>query len=147
VLRAAYAITKTLDVPRVVNVTGNASGITGNVVYHGLDFSGTAITDTIALSGTSTVAGTKAFASVTSVDLPVQTHSGTDTVALGVSTTIVGFPAVLIAAGNFIRATFNGSTDAGSAAVSATLSQNLWTTAGTFTGLATTGALVLTFTA
>ena len=145
--QAAYAVTKTLDVPRVLNVTGNASGITGNVVYHGLDFSGTAITDTIALSGTSTVAGVKAFASVTSVDLPTQTHSGTDTVALGVSTTIVGFPAVLIAAGNFIRATFNGSTDAGSAAVSATLSQNLWTTAGTFTGLATTGALVLTFTA
>jgi hypothetical protein len=145
--QTAYAITKTLDVPRVVNVTGNASGITGNVVIHGTDFAGTVITNTIALSGTSTVAGTKAFASVTSVDFPAQTHSGTDTVSVGVSTTIVGLPSVLIASGNLLSATFNGSTDAGSVAVSTTLSQNLWTTAGTFTGLAATGALVLTFTA
>ena len=51
---------------------------------------------------------------------------------------------MLIAAGNFISATFNGSTDAGSAAVNAALSQNLWTTAGTFDG---TKSLVLIFTA
>ena len=142
--QAGYAITTNPDVPRVINVTGNASGITGNVVIHGTDFLGASISDTIALSGSSTVAGVKAFATVTSVDLPAQTHAGTDTVAIGVSTTIVGLPAVLPYASYMLIELFNGSADGGSTAVNAAISQNLYTASGTFDG---TKKLVLVFVA
>jgi hypothetical protein len=70
-------------VPRNVTVKGNASGITGNVVINGTNREGVAITETIALSGASEVVGNKAFATVTSVDLPAETHAGTDTVSIG----------------------------------------------------------------
>lgn len=69
--------------PRNVTAKGNASGITGDVVIHGTNMNGEVISDTIALSGASEVAGVKAFKTVTSVDLPAETHAGTDTVSLG----------------------------------------------------------------
>jgi hypothetical protein len=133
--QTSYALTNQPDVPRVLNVTGNAGGISGNVKIYGTDFAGTAINDTIALSGSSTVAGARAFATVTMVDLPAQTHSGTDTVAIGVSTTIVGMPSVVPYAAYLLSALFNGSTDAGSLAIDAALSKNLYTAAGTFNGV------------
>lgn len=71
------------DVPRNVTATGNAAGIVGNVVIHGTDEQGNALTETIALNGSTTVAGTRIFKTVTSVDLPAQTHAGTDTVSVG----------------------------------------------------------------
>jgi hypothetical protein len=77
---AAEAITAGLTspaFPRNVSITGNASGITGNVTAKGTNFAGAAISETIALSGTSTVAGNKAFKSVTEFDLPAQTHAPT----------------------------------------------------------------------
>lgn len=69
--------------PRNVTAKGNASGITGNVVIHGTDEAGNTITETIALSGSTEVAGNKVFKTVTSVDLPAETHAGTDTVSIG----------------------------------------------------------------
>lgn len=65
------------DVPRTVTAKGNVSGISGNVVISGLNILGEFITDTIALSGTSEVEGIKAFASVSNIHLPVQTHTPT----------------------------------------------------------------------
>src|SRR5262245_5714395 len=53
------------DSPRNITVTGNASGNAGNVVITGTDVKGATLTETIALSGTSTVVGNKAFATVT----------------------------------------------------------------------------------
>lgn len=73
----------TIDVPRNVTVKGNASGNAGNVVIQGTNCHGEAISETIALNGASEVAGSKIFATVTSVDLPAETHSGTDTVSIG----------------------------------------------------------------
>jgi len=70
-------------VPRNLSVTGNASGITGNVVITGTNWLGEEITETIALNGTSTVLGNKAFRTVTKVSLPVEIHAGTDTVSVG----------------------------------------------------------------
>ena len=81
-------------VPRCLSVTGNAGGIAGNVVITGTDMAGAAITDTIALSGSSTVAGTKAFATVTSIAYPAETNAGTDTVSIG-TTDKLGLPAML----------------------------------------------------
>lgn len=77
--------------PRNLSVTGNASGITGNVVIKGTNYNGDEITETIALNGTSTVEGTKAFATVTEVNLPVETHAGTDTVSIGFGE-VLGLP-------------------------------------------------------
>jgi len=71
------------DVARALSITGNAAGITGNVVITGTDVNGDAITDTIALSGASTVAGVKAFRTVTQIVVPVRNASG-DTVTIGV---------------------------------------------------------------
>lgn len=71
-------------VPRVLSITGVA-GLTGkNVVITGTDFAGAALTDTIALNGSTTVAGTKAFATVTKITLPVKTGE-TDTVSVGLA--------------------------------------------------------------
>ena len=46
---------------------------------------GEAITDTIALNGTSTVAGVKAFKTVASISLPVYAVADTETVSVGIS--------------------------------------------------------------
>lgn len=71
------------DVPRVVRIKGNASGIAGNVVVTGTDINGGAVTDTIALNGSSAVDGVKAFATVTSIVVPAKTNSSGDTVSVG----------------------------------------------------------------
>jgi hypothetical protein len=75
-------------VPRNVSITGNASGIAGNVVVKGTNFAGVAITDTIALNGTATVQGVKAFKTVTEVDLPIKTNSSGDTVSVGLGSAL-----------------------------------------------------------
>ena len=69
-------------VPRSVQVVGNTAGMTGNVTVKGTAYDGSAISETFALNGTTTVAGTAAFATVTEIDLPVQTGAG-DTVSVG----------------------------------------------------------------
>jgi hypothetical protein len=85
---AAQTVTTSItnpDFPRLVTVKGNASGITGNVVIAGTNIRGESISDTIALNGASEVAGVKAFKTVTSITLPIQTHAGTDNVSVGIS--------------------------------------------------------------
>lgn len=72
------------DVPRNVTVKGNASGITGDVIVHGTNINGDVINETIALNGSTEIAGNKAFKTVTSVDFPAETHAGTDTVSVGI---------------------------------------------------------------
>jgi hypothetical protein len=72
------------DFPRNLSITGGAGGMAGNVVITGTNIRGTVITETIALSGTSTVVGNKAFATVTSVALPGYTNNTSDTVSVGV---------------------------------------------------------------
>lgn len=77
--------------PRNVTVTGNASGIAGDVVIKGTNYAGEAITETIALSGTSTVAGNKAFKTVAEIDLPIKTNASGDTVSVGIGSKL-GLP-------------------------------------------------------
>ena len=62
-------------VPRNLQIDGNVSGITGNVKIYGTNFAGAAITETIALDGTTDKPGNLAFKTVTKVDLPVQVHT------------------------------------------------------------------------
>lgn len=63
------------DVARIVTIKGSASGVTGNVVITGTNLAGAAITETIALNGASEVLGTKAFAAVSNIHLPAQSHT------------------------------------------------------------------------
>jgi hypothetical protein len=69
-------------VARNLTITGNQSSCTGNVVIAGTDMEGQAISETIAAAGTSTVVGSKAFATVTSITIPTQ-GAGGDTIAIG----------------------------------------------------------------
>ena len=62
-------------VPRALSITGNVSGITGDVVITGTNFAGEEIEETIALNGTATVNGNKAFETVDMIELPVEVHA------------------------------------------------------------------------
>jgi hypothetical protein len=66
------------SVPRNLVVTGNVSGITGNVVIDGTNYENEDITETIALNGATPVLGAKAFKTIDTITLPVQTHTPTE---------------------------------------------------------------------
>lgn len=72
------------DFPRVLSITGTKAGatLTGNVVITGTDIRGNALSETIALNGDNTVAGTKAFKTVTNIRVPVKVTTG-DVVSVG----------------------------------------------------------------
>lgn len=119
------------DVPRVVTVKGNASGITGDVVITGTNMAGEVITETIALNGATEVVGTKAFKTVTQIDFPVEVHAGTDTVSVGIGNKF-GVPNICYNAACLLIKLFNGSADSGTLAVdSDELEKNLFTINGT----------------
>jgi len=119
------------DVPRTVTVKGNASGNAGNVVISGTDVEGGAITDTIALNGATEVEGVKAFATVTNIALPVETHAGTDTVSVGIAKKL-GLPHIVANAALLLVKLFDGSADSGSLAVDADeVEKNLFALNGT----------------
>lgn len=71
------------DVPRCVQIDGNASGIAGNVVVTGTNINDAVITDTIAANGTTAVSGVKAFKTITSILLPAFTNDANDTISVG----------------------------------------------------------------
>jgi hypothetical protein len=91
------------DVPRVVTVKGNLSGIAGDVNIVGTNIANAAITEVIALNGATEVIGTKAFKTVTEVDLPGESHTSTAQVetatAAGTVTTSGNASVVVTAAG------------------------------------------------
>jgi hypothetical protein len=116
------------DVPRALTITGNQADEVGNVVIAGTDAAGAAITDTLALSGISTVEGTKAFKTVTRITVPVRTSAG-DTVIVGWGKKL-GLPHKVYNAACLLIKLFNGAADSGTLAASATLSQNLFSLNG-----------------
>ena len=71
------------DFYRCVLAKGNASGMTGTVTVFGTDPFGAVVQDSIALSGTSAVAGIVPMSTVTAIVLPVKTHTNGDTVSIG----------------------------------------------------------------
>lgn len=99
-------------VPRNVTVKGNAGGIAGSVVITGTDMADAALTESIALNGSSEVVGLKAFKTVTSIELPVYTNGGSDTVSVGIGSKI-GLPFKL--ALNTVHQAFLGGTLEGTA--------------------------------
>ncbi len=70
-------------VARNVIVKGNAAGIAGDVVITGTNYLNEVITETIALNAATAVAGTKAFKTITNINLPAKTNGSGDTVSIG----------------------------------------------------------------
>ena len=99
------------DVPRNVTATANAAGCAGDVVVTGTNWAGEVITDTIALAGAAEIAGVKAFATVTAVHLPPETHAGTDTVSIGVGNCL-GLQRPIAAAGDVVEVARKAAADA-----------------------------------
>jgi len=121
------------DVPRTITITGNQAGEAGNVVIAGTDAAGTSITDTIALSGTSTVEGVRAFKTVTSITVPAKTNEG-DTVSVGWGKKL-GLPHKVYNAACLLVKLFSGSADSGTLSVHSDLSKNLFALNGTPDGI------------
>jgi len=117
------------DVPRTLTITGNAAGITGNVVIEGTDAAGAAITDTIAANGTSTVEGVRAFKTVTKITVPTKNAAG-NTISVGTAKKL-GLPHKVYNAACLLVKLFNGATDAGALTVHSELSKNLFALNGT----------------
>jgi hypothetical protein len=63
------------DYPRTLTAKGSVTGVAGNVVITGTNILGEVITDSIALSGASEIEGIKAFATVTGIALPAESHA------------------------------------------------------------------------
>jgi hypothetical protein len=94
------------DYARNLVVVGSTAGMTGNVVVYGTSKEGSKISETFALNGTTPVIGNKAFATVTSYDLPVQ-GAGGQTVSVGTGSKF-GF-AVRLTVNTVIFAYLNGT--------------------------------------
>ena len=95
------------DVPRSVKLKANASGVAGDVVVHGTNMADEEISETLALNGTTEVLGSKAFKTITQIDLPAETHEGTDTVSVGTANKL-GLPYLL--AMNTVLKAYRGGT-------------------------------------
>lgn len=78
--------------PRNVTVTATAgsSSYAGSATIKGLDAHGVSISETIAITASTTVAGKKAFSKVTEIDIPAQLNtSGAISVGTGVALAIL----------------------------------------------------------
>jgi hypothetical protein len=62
-------------VPRNVKAVANVAGVTTKVKVYGTNFADEAINEEITLNGTTAVAGSLAFKTITKVDLPARTHT------------------------------------------------------------------------
>lgn len=120
------------DVPRLLTIVGNQATVTGSVVIVGTDINDAALTDTIVSSGTSTVASTKAFKTVTSITIPTR-GAASDSIAIGTSAK-VGFPVAIPQTTRVIAKNFDGATDAGTVTAGATVALSVYAAAGTFNG-------------
>ncbi len=121
------------DFPRNLVVKGGDANVTGNVVINGTDILDAVLTETIALSGSSAVVGTKAFKTITSIVLPPYAVAGTETVSVGVGVKL-GFPVRLYNINQKIYSNFDGSIDAGTVTVGAGVALSLYAVAGTMNG-------------
>jgi|Wag4MinimDraft_12_1082652.scaffolds.fasta_scaffold00095_15 hypothetical protein len=73
------------DIPRNLKVKANAATVVGNIVVNGTDIDDNAISETFVLNGDVEVQGNKAFKTVTSIELPVETNAGADEIQVGVA--------------------------------------------------------------
>jgi hypothetical protein len=123
------------DVPRVLLVKGNAASVAGTVLIEGADANGIPLSETLTLSGTAVVVGTKAFSRVRRVTLAPRGASG-NTVSVGTGN-LLGLWHTLHADVRLVT-TFDGAADLGTLACDPTeVCKNLFTPAGTLDGVKT----------
>ena len=84
---STVTVNKAPDYARNVQIVASGAD-TSNVVIHGLDANGYAISETLALNGTTPVVGKKAYSKITTVVLPT---TAATTVSVGTDVTF-GFP-------------------------------------------------------
>ncbi|WP_346915056.1 hypothetical protein [uncultured Roseibium sp.] len=82
------------DVARNVTVKGNDANVTGDVDVIGINNGGEIINETIALNGTTLVAGNKAFKTLTGITLPPYDTADTERVRVGLGAKL-GLPVAL----------------------------------------------------
>lgn len=111
----AYTIAAQPDVPRNITVTQtavDAEDTNGTVVIVGTDIAGNVITETITPNAGATVAGAKAFKTVTSVTgAGWVIGGGNDTITVGVGG-LIGLPMCLTADALVFAGTLNGTREA-----------------------------------
>lgn len=119
--------------PTPMTLTAVASAAqTGKVTVSGFDIGGNKISEEFTMDGTTPVVGTKAFAQITSVALPIK--AGTETLDLGWGTGF-GLPYALAADELVIVKLFNNAADSGTVTVDATdVSKNVLALNGTADG-------------
>ena len=74
------------DIPRNIRIKASKSGtdsVAGDVLVHGTNINNDAISETLTLDDETDVAGDKAFKTITSIELPVETNAGEDGVVVG----------------------------------------------------------------
>lgn len=82
------------DAARNLTIKGNAATVAGNVTITGKSIAGADITEVIALNGVNLVAGLKAFASISNINLPPYASATTERVRVGFGSKL-GLPATL----------------------------------------------------
>ena len=116
--------------PTAMTLTAVASGTqTGKVTIHGFDIGGNKISEELTMVSDTPVAGVKAFAEVTAIDLPIKVGSETIDVGWGAK---FGLPYKLAADELVIVKLFNGAADAGTVTNDASeLAKNVYDPNGT----------------
>lgn len=111
----AYTIAAQPDVPRNITVTQtavDAEDTNGTIVIVGTDIAGNVITETITPNAGVTVAGAKAFKTVTSVTgVGWIIGGGNDTITVGVGS-LIGLPMTLTADALVFAGVLNGTREA-----------------------------------
>jgi hypothetical protein len=101
-------------VPRGLSITGGHADEVQAVTIYGTNINNDPISESITLNGTATVAGTKAFKTITSLAIPARHQAETPTVTIG-TTDVMGLPLCLPAAA-CVYATYHNATLEGTAA-------------------------------
>ena len=95
--------------PRILTVKGNQAGVAGNVVITGTNINDEAITETIIAVDAGTVAGLKAFKTVTKITVPALVGAG-DTIAIGTGAAL-GIPYKMAYATDVLKCYFAGAAE------------------------------------
>ena len=130
------------DVARILAVTGSAAASDSVVKIFGTDFAGGALEEDITANAAAQIVGTKAFASVSDIFIGVR-GGATNTISVDTGA-LIGLP-VILADTSYASARFNGSPDAGTVYIDATLAKCLYSAAGTFNGSKILALLVKVF--
>ena len=128
---AAQTITTNItspDVPRLLLIKGNTGGANETVTIYGTNAAGVTIHEDIVLNGSSARNGTKAFATITYIVLPIEHTGAGETVSVGTQN-LIGFTCAIPATALVLGTYFNGSTDAGSTTAAATVEGSYYTAA------------------